>query len=91
MAWSLSVLALGLALVAWRAGIQDSWRRSPFDRAHTLIPPGDGSPPAGPGTPPATTAQGKPRPLAVHRRAGRPAPPALPRAWLGSPVSSQDG
>src|ERR1022692_4659015 len=27
MAWSLSVLALGLALVAWRAGIQDSWRR----------------------------------------------------------------
>jgi hypothetical protein len=34
MAWSLSVLALGLALAAWRAGIQNSWRRSPFDRAH---------------------------------------------------------
>ena len=43
----------------------------------TLIPPGDGSPAA-------------PRPGSLtasppHRQPSQPAPPALPRAWLGSP------
>ena len=42
----------------------------------TLVPPGDGQPATRPGS--LTTSP-------PHRQTSQPAPPALPRAWLGSP------